>query len=397
MRRANTKTQYGATTITLHWLAALMIFAAFVSGYIAHSAPETHSAEVTRKLTLFSLHKTTGVWIFVIGLARILWAFTLPRPLPLRGHNRIERTLADIAYWLLYSAMVLVPLTGWALHSATTGYAPIWWPFWQDLPFVPKSDFIARLMQELHFLFMLVFGGTIALHILGALKHSLVAKDGTLRRITGANITKVTAHQHQAKPAMTAILIWMLALYGGATLITTRPLPQTALPVAESQSNVWIAESGTLQFQISQFERNVTGQFTDWAAEIHFDALNTGKHLNTVKVTIDMTSVDLGSLTAQAMGPDYFDVLTYPRAVFEAIILPKAESYVARGTLELRGITQDLELPFRLEKGPHTAKMTGGLRLNRFDFAIGDTLTDVSLLGEEVLISIDLTATRQTD
>lgn len=397
MARANTKTRYGATAITLHWLSALMILAAFVSGYLAHSAPEANAAEVTRKLTLFSLHKTTGVWIFVIGLARILWAIFQPRPLPLQNHNRIERTLADIAYWLLYSAMVLVPLSGWALHSATTGYAPIWWPFWQDMPFVPKSDFLARLMDELHYLFMVVFGATIALHILGALKHTLIAKDGTLRRILGADSTKVAPHQHQAKPAMTAILIWMLALFGGATLMTTRPLPQAAAPLAEARSGAWTVESGSLQFSITQFEREVLGRFDTWTADIQFDDLTPKNLPNMVKVTIDMGSVSLASLTAQALGPDYFDVQNYPLAVFEAEISQNDEAYLASGTLTLRGITHPVQLPFRLDHDENTAKMTGELRLNRFDFAVGASLTDTSLLGEEVLIAIDLIATRQID
>lgn len=393
MVRANSKTRYGATALTLHWLSALLFLSVFASGYLAHSAPEATSLEVTRKLTLFSVHKTLGVWIFCVAIIRILWAIGQPRPLPLAGRSKTEQSLSDITYWLLYSAMVLVPLTGWTYHSATTGYAPIWWPFWQDIPFVPKSAFLARLMQGLHYLFMLVFAGSIALHLLGTLKHQFMDRDQTLARMFGRGAPKVSAARlPQAKPALTAVLVWMLALYGATQLMKQ---PQLDVLAATSQTQTidrWTVEQGSLGFEISQFERPVQGDFAQWDAQISFRELAPNGSHGAVTVSINLTSLDLGPLTAQALGPDYFDVSAHPVALFDALIYPAPEGYVAKGQIILRGISKDIDLPFRLDHGPQSARMRAELTLNRFDFAIGQTLTDLKLLGEEVLVSIDLTA-----
>ena len=86
---------------------------------------------------------------------------------------------------MLYASLVLVPLTGWLHHAASEGFAPILWPFGQNLPFVPKSpalvsEVTVRPALAVHYG---LWPGPLVLHIAGALKHHVVDKDSTLRRM----------------------------------------------------------------------------------------------------------------------------------------------------------------------------------------------------------------------
>ena len=139
MPATNTTARYGSVAKTFHWLTALGILAVIPLGIIANDLPYDTAEQLADKAWLFSLHKTVGVTLFFVALARILWALSQPKPAPLHPDRGVETLLAEIVHWLLYGSLVLVPLSGWVHHAATEGFAPIWWPFGQNLPLVPES------------------------------------------------------------------------------------------------------------------------------------------------------------------------------------------------------------------------------------------------------------------
>ena len=158
MSLSNTERRYGGVSKTFHWLTMLLIFSVIPLGIVANNlahqisdpAIASTDAQIAWAALLFSLHKTIGLTIFFLSLARIAWMLTQPKPGLLNADNRLEATLAEAVHWLLYGSLVVVPLTGWIHHPATTGFAPIWWPFGQSLPFVPKADGVAALFAGLH-------------------------------------------------------------------------------------------------------------------------------------------------------------------------------------------------------------------------------------------------------
>ncbi|MCR9111808.1 MAG: cytochrome b/b6 domain-containing protein, partial [Rhodobacteraceae bacterium] len=109
MSLANTKTSYGAVARGFHWLTALLILSAIPLGLIANDiahaikdpAIATTDADLSRAALLFSLHKTIGVTVFFVALARILWAIGQTKPGLLNGDNRLEAMAAETAHWLL--------------------------------------------------------------------------------------------------------------------------------------------------------------------------------------------------------------------------------------------------------------------------------------------------------
>lgn len=391
---ANTTTRYGTVAKVFHWTVALLILALIPLGLIASNLSHGPTPNIALSKTLFSIHKTLGVTVFFVALLRILWAITQPKPGSLHPDRKAETFLAELVHWLLYASLVLVPLTGWITHAASDEaiFAGIWWPFGQNLPFVPESVALAEVAAGLHVVFERVLVVSILLHVAGAVKHHVIDKDDTLRRMWfGRTETPLTgSHQSSLAPPVVAVGVLAAAIGAGA-LLGVYGQSTEAAELAEVESE-WTVSDGTLALSITQFGNPVEGQFGNWTADISFDP-GAADPKGFVTVTIDIASLDLGSVSAQAMGTDYFDVETHPTAVFAAEIRSDGDGYIAEGTLTVKEIALPISLPFTLELDGETAVMTGETVVNRRDYEIGAGNSDTDL-APEVAITVNLTATK---
>lgn len=397
MTLTNRPDSYGSVAKTFHWLVAALILTQWPLGWVAESWPMDSQQALDTKVWLFSVHKTLGIAIFAVALLRILWALTQPRPRLLNAARRLEAGLAETVHWLLYGALVLVPLTGWLEHSATEGFAPHWWPFGQDLPFVPKDANLARFFATAHVVCALMLAGAVVLHVAGALKHHLIDRDAMLARmLPGRRVLPAppAGARHGALPRMAALALWAVALAGAFALARAEDEAGAARMAAVPSG--WEVQEGSLGITIRQMGGEVSGRFADWTAAIEFaEAATEGRH-GTVEVTVAIESLTLGGVTQQAVGRDFLDAASHPRAVFAAEILPGGEPgrYEARGTLTLRGVTVPVVLPFALEIEGDLARMEGGVTVNRMDFGIGEAVRDEGSLGFGVAIDVALSARR---
>lgn len=396
MPLTNASDRYGAVTKTFHWLIALLIVTLIPLGLIADYLPYETSDQLATKAWLFSLHKTLGVTAFAVALARIIWAVTQTKPAHLHPERKLETFAAETVHWLLYASLVIVPLSGWIHHAAASGFAPIWLPIGQDLPLVPKSESVSHVFANVHEIATHVLQASLALHVLGALKHHFIDRDSTLRRMWFGTTTAATPGGKHAtrRPALTAAAIWAVAIAFGAGLgLSGGVTPGPAAALAEVQSD-WQVQDGTLSIVVNQFGSDVTGSFADWTADITFDETVQNGISGAVEVTISIGSLTLGSVTDQAMGPDFFNVESFPTATYLADITTTIDSTVARGTLTIKDQSVALDLPFDLTIDGDTATMKGSTTLDRRAFNIGDTMNDESSLKFPVDVQIELTATR---
>lgn len=400
MALTNTHKSYGGIAKVFHWMTALLILTAFPLGIIAQQLPFETNDQLALKATVFSAHKTIGVLAFFTALLRILWAITQKRPGLLNAENKLEAAAAETAHWLLYGSMLAVPLTGWVHHAATEGFAPIWLPFGQSLPLVPKSEAVASVTASMHFLLIIVLGLTILAHIGGALKHFVIDKDQTLQRMLPGRAPQVDVepHVHSLLPLSAALAIWAIAMvagtFGGVFKSHDAPIATIALQEVTSD---WQVTSGDLTLEITQFGAPVAGSFGEWTAQISFEEQDIDGRHGDVTVEVAIGSLSLGSVTQQAMGNDFFNVATFPTATFQADILSDSDGdnqYIAEGTLTLKGATVPVTLPFVMEVDQNTATMEGSVSLDRQDFGIGANMPDETNLGFGVDISVALQAQR---
>lgn len=396
MSISNTQASYGAVARALHWLTALLILTAIPLGLYANNLPYDTGDALAWKAQVFSLHKTVGVSAFFVALARILWALTQTHPVPLHPERKLETLAAEVVHWTLYLSLVIVPLSGWIQHAATEGFAPILWPLGQDLPLVPKSETLAHLAASAHWVFTKVLAASVVLHIAGALKHHLIDHDATLSRmLRGTPAPDLPgAHRRSNAPLIAAFTVY--AAGAGLAFALTGPseqVPQAAANQVATTGNWQVAE-GTLSFTVNQMGQAVEGSFADWTAAVTFDETPVDGKNGTVTVTIRTDSLSLGSVTAKAKEAEFFDVATYPEAVFTADIAPDGADYAATGTLTLRGVTAPLTMPFTLTIEGDTARMTGEATLDRRAFTMGQTYADEATVGFGVTVKVALTAAR---
>ncbi len=473
---SNTRTRYGLVARVLHWLLALLIFTAIGLALYTETLSQQTEEGRAALMQIFSLHKTIGVAAFFTALIRILWALTQTHPVEIHPERHLENFAAKLTHWMLYGAMVIMPLSGWIYHSATLGFAPILWPLPQALPFIPQTEMVAHAAEAVHKLSAVVLYIAIGLHVLGALKHVFIDKDGTIGRMTsgrpaGPAITPPSNDERAYKAPLLALLIWIgiigFAAFGPDLEEEGRPAPQQATeqaapeaaaaaadaeqPVTEqaeapapeptpeimdksnsvategpaagtatqpeaapaattnaatadtsteaapaAQEGNWAMSEGTLGLTMTQMGSAVSGSFTTFTPVITYDeATRTGD----VTVTIPIASLQLGSVTDQAMSADFFNESAFPEAVFKAAITPAegedTTQHIAEGTLTLKGMELPLTLPFTLTIEGDEAKMSGTTTLNRRDYNIGESYQDEATVAYAVDVAIELTAKRK--
>ena len=407
-RLGNTRGGYGAVAKAFHWTVGLGILGMIPLGVVANRIAHSDALlagdpdAIARAVTLFSIHKTVGVVILAAALARIAWALSQPRPAPLHPERRLETLAAGTVHWVLYAALVLMPLSGWTAHAATEGFAPIWWPLGQDLPLVPESAAVEHAAAVLHRTFGYVLTGAIVLHVAGALKHALVDRDGTLARMLPGGAAPAVpdprARHGAAAPAL-AVAIYAAALGIGGWAGLSAPVAATAGEALEEVASGWTVEEGALGIAIRQLGNEVEGGFEDWTASIAFDeAADPDGPFGQVDVTVRLASLALGAVTAQAMGPDFLDVERGPVArVAGEIVRPEGAGegeFLLRGTMAMRGAEVPIEMPFSLSLDEGRAEARGALTVDRRDFGVGASIADEGSLGFGVEIAFDLVAVR---
>lgn len=406
MPLSNTTEKYGAVSKVFHWLTALLILALIPLGKYAVSLPYETQANLHEKAWFFSLHKTLGVTVFFVALLRILWAVVQPHPRLLNPDHKTEAFLAKLVHWMLYGALVIVPLSGWITHAAAVGYAPIWWPFGQTLPLVPKSVVVEQVFSGLHHLAVPVLALSIMLHVLGALKHHFIDRDATLRRMLPGNPTLgvIPEQSKSPTPFLIAVLVWggvigwsltrdVPASTTGETNTVTEQTASSPEHKQAQQTDRWEIVEGEIAITVEQFGSEVTGHFSDWDAEIEFAPSKVLEKMGNVKTTIQTSSINLGSVSDQAKGPDFFDVQTFPSAVFRGDLFQVVDGHEAIGTLVIKDIEIPVKFPFHLSYQDGQAHVTGRVELDRRDFELGQNVTDEETLTFPVRVDISLVAT----
>ena len=180
----DTKEKLSSTTIWLHWIVAiLMIFMTAAGIYIDNFEAET----------LFDIHTSLGVLILVAVIPRVIWRYKHGWPVAVGNYTRVEHIGGKVVHWTLILATLLMPLSGILMAVAGGHGLHI---FELELlaetpdPANPDealalSPALAEVGSAIHGLFGKVLPIAIVLHIVGALKHHLIDKDETLRRMLG--------------------------------------------------------------------------------------------------------------------------------------------------------------------------------------------------------------------
>lgn len=176
----NTSTEYGLIAITLHWLVALVVIGLFALG-LWMTGLDYYDAWYKRGP---DLHKSIGVLLFITVAFRLGWRLVNPVPRPERSHTPWERRLAGIAHALLYVLLFAVMSAGYLISTADGRSIAVFGLFSvpATLSGLPGQEDIAGMIHE-WLAYALI--GLSSLHALAALKHHIIDRDRTLKRMFG--------------------------------------------------------------------------------------------------------------------------------------------------------------------------------------------------------------------
>lgn len=172
----NTHNNYGWISIVLHWLVALAVTGLFALGLwmvdLGYYDPWYQRAP--------DIHRSSGVLLFAVMLARLAWRYLNPRPDP--GGTALQKKAASLVHRLLYLMMYLLMLSGYLISTADGRSVDVFGLF--SIPATlsgleNQADIAGKVHQ------LLAFGliGLASLHALAALKHHFIDHDRTLRRM----------------------------------------------------------------------------------------------------------------------------------------------------------------------------------------------------------------------
>jgi cytochrome b561 len=177
MQWTNSAERYGAISRTLHWLVVALIITQVVLGKIAEDMPIG-----VEKLATLSQHKSIGMLVLVLALARIGWRLFSPGPRAPSESPAWQRAAAGASHGLLYVLLVLQPVTGW-LMSSTKNYPVSFFGWFQFPDLVGASEVWHERLEESHEFLAGTIIAIAVLHAAAALYHHFVLRDGVLRRM----------------------------------------------------------------------------------------------------------------------------------------------------------------------------------------------------------------------
>ena len=178
MLAKSSNTSYGTVAISIHWMSAVLIIAALVSGFRA-----ANTTDLAAKAQVLSVHAPLAIAVVLLTLARLAWWWFADRkPSPLAGTPNWQHKSATAVHRLFYIVifgmgasgigMLILSGAGPIIFGGAEGHLP---DFWNFKPRIPHG-IGARLLVILLFI-----------HIGAALDHHFILRDGSLKRMRFGN------------------------------------------------------------------------------------------------------------------------------------------------------------------------------------------------------------------
>lgn len=415
--------RYTAVAIALHWSIALLIIGMIAVGWIME---DMAGGPGSPKTAIIQIHKSIGITILLLTIARIVWRLMNPPP-PEPAMPKWQAFLASSVHILLYALMIAMPLTGWIMASAEIaqhetrffGTVEMYVPGIASLPAETQKG-VADTMDMLHSRLAWVIIGLLVLHVAGALKHQFVDKDGLLARMAPGLFGRTAGTATSGRGGLFAFggAIAVFAIVAGLSL-SAPPAPAGDTTAAASEETTapksnapaWAVdyEKSTLKFSAAYMGRPFEGSFSGWKADIQLDT-DAPANKDTpvdgyIRVAIPMASVNTGEpyYDENVTQGDWFDVAKFPEAVFEVtggVFKDSDTQYEATGVLTLKGARNPVRLPFTLALDGATATVHAETTLKRMALGVGkgtyiEEKGDAEWVADDVKVIIDLVATRQ--
>lgn len=405
MSSATASTRYSAVAIVLHWtIAALILFMIWLGWNMEDN-------EVR-----FQLHKSIGIAILFLSIARVLWRRANPPP-PLPDEMKPwEKSLSHAVHAGFYALMILLPLLGWflvstaKLHVPTVLFGTVGWP---HLPFTEglRGGALHEVAEFLHSKGAWVLIVLLAMHVGGAVKHEIGAEQGVFKRMVPGLGRTTPPRRVRGFLSTIGITALIFALIAGAPILLndggapdlTPASPAPAAPGTPAAAPALVPnwaidpETSEIRFSSSYSGKPFSGVFSRWTSDVRFDPEDLAG--SAVRVRIDTGSASTGKRLYDDTldGGEWFDTGTFATAKVNLLnfVSTGGDTYTAEASLLIKGQATNVPLTFTVKIKDDTATFTGETQLSRKALNLGQQSDPGSdWVADEVTVSIKGTATR---
>lgn len=374
----DTTQRYNGIAIGFHWLIAFLIISMLATGNFMVSLEESDPM----RFWLTQLHKSFGIVAMILIVCRYLWRLT-HRPPGLPDHMKTwEVRAAGVSHALLYLLIILIPVSGWIMVSAspldlpTVVFNAIQWPHFPPFDSMPNKADISSLFADIHKLAGWALIGLLFAHIGATLRHQFILRDDVAKRMSprlpgggwAAGVVPLTG--------VVVIVVAALIAFGYSG--------SGSAPLGAGESRV--------DFTFTLQNEETQGSFSESSVELLLDTNNpAGSSLNATVNTATVTT-GTGQIDSTLLREDWFDVEAHPQASFTSREMTAAGEniYSVYGTLRIKGIAKDIEFPMELVSVENKRIATGSFAIDRLDFELGrDSQPEEDSLGYQVVVSFE--------
>jgi len=185
MQLVNSRSRFGLVSMVLHWTMAALFLAQIGIGIAMTNLALTDPMT----FPLYQSHKSIGALIFGLAVLRFVWRLVSAPPEPPAAMPQWQERAARLTHYALYLALLVMPLLGWIIVSASPYGIPTLLFGVIELPHLafvvasPAKVQIGAWASLGHLVLAWASGILLLGHIGAALLHHFWLKDDVLSRM----------------------------------------------------------------------------------------------------------------------------------------------------------------------------------------------------------------------
>jgi polyisoprenoid-binding protein YceI len=148
-----------------------------------------------------------------------------------------------------------------------------------------------------------------------------------------------------------------------------------------------------IKFGIKNFGLNTGGNFKGLEGVLIFDPANTASASFDISIDAASVNTDNNSRDNHLRKEDYFNVKSFPRISFKSDkITPSGSGFKVQGKLTIKGVSKEIQFPFRASAKEEGYLFEGNFKINRRDFNVGG---NSMVLGDDVTVTLTVFGKRK--
>jgi cytochrome b561 len=172
--------RFGWVSIINHWSNALLFLFVLGLGFFLTFVGDGRGM----RGPWMEAHKAAGVLMLILALWRVTWRWRQGFPKDSVPMPFLQKLAAKVVHLMLLFAIIAMPVSGILLSLYGERAINFFGLF--IIPAQPENELIQRIALAIHGSLAYVVAGAIFLHVAAVLKHHLIDRDDTLRRMLTA-------------------------------------------------------------------------------------------------------------------------------------------------------------------------------------------------------------------